>query len=151
MNHETCHELLCLRLYGELDRDEERTLDEHLSSCAECRAFGAELDGSLGTLARAAPRVYELPDGWHAQLVKRVQRTRSHRRLLPWATFAAGIAAGIALMLALWASNDHARPHLEGAGLAQLDGAPPFVLRADPPPPATGRGPLARLGDLRQR
>lgn len=44
MNHRQMKELLQLSLYGELTADEQRTLEQHLPECAECRADLAELN-----------------------------------------------------------------------------------------------------------
>ena len=148
MKHEAFHELLCLRVYGELSADEERLLAQHLTGCADCRAFGDELAGSLGALAsEQAARAAELPGDWHERLAERVRVARARRWGRPLATFAAGLAAGLLLMAALRSPHSPASTDLGPS----LDGAPPFVLRTAPPPPASGRGPLARLSGLLRR
>jgi len=149
MKHESFHELLCLRVYGELSPEEERSLAQHLASCADCRTFGAELAGTLGVLhrARTSAGEGELPSDWHAQLAERVRTTRTRSWVRPLATFAAGLAAGLLLMAALRSPQS---PTNAAIG-SRLNGAPPFELRSDPPPPYSGRGPLARLSSLRQR
>jgi anti-sigma factor RsiW len=151
MKHETMHEpfqeLLSLRLYGELDPAEERRLEEHLATCAACRAFGDELAGSLGALARSVARADDLDLAWRTGLAAQVHGERSRRRLRTLATFAAGLAAGLLAMAAL-----RSAPARTGrAPAAILAASPPFELRADPPPVATGRGQLARLGSLLAR
>jgi predicted anti-sigma-YlaC factor YlaD len=56
---------LSLRLDGEISEFEAARLEEHLRSCAECRAFAADLEGLTRTLRGAAletPSVaFELP------------------------------------------------------------------------------------------
>ncbi len=150
MKHETFHELLALRLYGELSPDEERALTGHLATCEDCRAFGRELAGTLGVLAQtqAGARERDLPGDWTARLAGRIAVARRRRRLQPLATFAAGLAAGLVLMSVLRSPQGPLHPPPGGDAIA---GAPPFVLRSDPPPPATGRGQLARLGSMRRR
>ncbi len=139
MNHETFHELLALRLYGELSSDEERLLAGHLATCADCRLFGDELGRTLGLLAPESV-TRELPADWRERLSARIASARRRRWLQPLATFAAGLAAG-------WLVTAALRPAgVPPATPERLD-APPFVLLSDPPPPATGRGQLARLSE----
>lgn len=56
MRHEHYKELLHMSLYGELDADERRCLDEHVRTCTECRAELAELQ-KLNTLLRTRSQV----------------------------------------------------------------------------------------------
>jgi len=51
MRHEDYKELLALEAVGALDAGERRALEEHLSSCAECRAELRELSDAAGALA----------------------------------------------------------------------------------------------------
>ena len=141
MNHENFHELLALRLYGELSADEERALERHLASCAECTSFARELGQGLGVLARSGTdaRASELPPDWSERL--RAATHPRRRNLLPLATFAAGLAAGLLAMAAL-------RPNTDPAERIQTSNEAPFVPRSEPPPLASGRGELARLDTL---
>jgi predicted anti-sigma-YlaC factor YlaD len=148
MDHDKFRELLCLRLYGETDETERRALDEHLTGCADCRAYASELERGLGALPGRRAVRDDLPAGWRERLGE-VARTRPGRgRLL---AFVAGLAAGIAVALALRApsaSQEHSTPRTE---VAELAGLPPFILRAEAPPMASVRGPFARLAELRAR
>ena len=49
-NHEKWHRYLALRVYDELESDEERELERHLEACSACAAFGRELQTTLGPL-----------------------------------------------------------------------------------------------------
>ena len=146
MDHDVFQELLCLRLYGELDAEGDARLDAHLSTCAACRSFALELEG--GELARRRPAE---PDALPAEWAVRRRALRAHARpprWIPWLTFAAGLAAGIACAFLL-RSPASARPGAAPLQVAELDGQAPFVPRAEPPPPSASRGPLARLGARR--
>jgi anti-sigma factor RsiW len=152
MTHEPFREMLCLRLYGELTAEERAAVERHLQSCADCRAFEAELAGTLAALqSPRGARIQELPSDWSARLSARIQseRRRSWTRLCP--PFAAGLAAGLLLMAGL-------RPQPEQPGnataprmLSGIGGAPPYVPSAEPPPRSTSQGALAHLGSWLER
>ena len=147
MKHENYHELLALRLYGELSADEERILARHLAECPECGAFGRELEQALGAVKRADDtlRHDELPADWSERL-----RTATRRvappvyRLRALGTFAAGLAAGLLLT---WSAGRGSDPPLEtGVTVVSNSGERyTFVARNDPPPRTTTRGQLAQL------
>jgi len=145
MDHDVFQELLCLRLYGELDADDGARLDAHLGACAACRSFALELEGSLGELARRPAEPDALPAEW---AVRRAALRPRSRRWIPWVAFVAGLAAGIACAFLL-RSPAPARPGAAPLQVAELDSAIPFAPRAEPPPPSACRGPLARLGARR--
>jgi hypothetical protein len=78
-------------LYGELDPDAQRRLDEHREGCAECRATLDELAASSRLLREAAPAVPFAP----RVVVLRPGVTRQ-----PLWTFAAGAACALLLIAA---------------------------------------------------
>jgi hypothetical protein len=123
MNCETTRELLALRLYDELERDEGARLDAHLADCAACRAKADELEQGLGRLA-AASELAPLP-------------AAPTPRFHGWQV-AAAFAAGLAVSWFLVPSG--ALPKSASAPAAAS------FRRADPPPPASGEGRLAPLG-----
>lgn len=139
MTHATYRELLALRLYDELDEDESRDLDAHLSDCAECRAYASELESGLGVLAKQGPVVNDLPDGWMDRLRTEVQQIPAplHR---PWIIAAASFAAGVLLTLVLNAPEVPANETPTRAPSASFE-------RAEPPAPAPTRGRFTQLGE----
>jgi anti-sigma factor RsiW len=151
MNHDDAHELLALRLYGELSTEEDRALERHLATCTECTSFARELAQGLGVLAHSATsadraRLDELPPDWLARL-RAATRPAPRRWLQPLATFAAGVAAGLLVMAAL---RSPASPALSDPTMRAGNTAP-FVPRSEPPPRASSRGELARLDTLVRR
>ncbi len=150
MKHENYHELLALRLYGELSADEERILARHLAECPECGAFGRELEQALGAVKRAddALRHDELPADWAARLRTATRReARPVYRLRALGTFAAGLAAGLLLTWSAGRGLETPGPPL-AAGVTVVSNSGErytFVARNDPPPRTTTRGQLAQL------
>jgi anti-sigma-K factor RskA len=72
MRHEDYKQLLALEAMGALDAGESRTLEEHLSSCAECRAELRELsDASASLVYTVAPVVPPLE--LRARVLERVR------------------------------------------------------------------------------
>lgn len=61
MNHEEYKELLAEHALGALDANEKRALEEHLSSCADCRALMAEWCDTAVALTYAAKPVEPSP------------------------------------------------------------------------------------------
>lgn len=146
MKHERMRELLALRLYDEIEPEEQLELASHLASCIECARFAGELDSGLGRLREEAARAADaqLPAGWDARLAAATSAHPRSIRARDLALVAAGIAAGVLLVLA-WSAL---RPAPEAStGVARLDAEAPAFLRFRgdaPPPPATGGGPAAR-------
>jgi Putative zinc-finger len=146
MNHERIRELLALRLYGENDSAESQILDEHLRGCPDCARFERELASGLGRARELRPAQTDLSADWEAGLADRTAALARGRWLREALLVAAGLAAGVLLMLAL-------RPREEGdAGrdiavrTAAAD-APAFLrFQGDRPPPlATSGGPGTRF------
>jgi len=147
MNHEQIREWLALRLYAELDSDEERRLSEHLADCAECVRFERDLQAGLG---RARPLELQaassdLPPGWDAALADAtagLRRTGWRREAL---LVSSGLAAGVLGMLA-WSA--YSSPHASPPAIASTNPDAPAFLRfqgGEPPPLATAGGPGTRF------
>ena len=146
MKHETYHELLALRLYGELDADEQERLARHLAECEDCARFARDLEATLGAVktAEESLRRDELPANWDERLCA---ATRPRRSLRPLATFAAGLAAGL---LVTWATRPGPPPAAPAGDpgirvVSNSGDARSFVARTDPPPRATTPGQLGQL------
>ena len=148
MKHDTYQELLALDLYGELPVDEARTLSEHLETCAACRALRQELDDSLGPLARreVEPRADDLPADWDESLRRATVVPARASRARPVLAFAAGLAAGILLMWTALAPREGSSEL--GLTVVSNAGRAPVFASDGPPPPATSRGQLSRLGSV---
>lgn len=157
--HERFRELAALALYDELDGTEHATLEQHRASCADCRAFAAELELGLGRLARA-PLADDLPLAWLGLLRARIEReaapARAPRTRSGWLGFAAGLAAGLAASL-LWmqGAGGPVGPSPDVAERVPDAPAPELVAstgfaRATPPPRTTSQGPFAPLATLRR-
>ena len=149
MNSERIRELLALRLYGELDPDQEAQLDTVLASSAEARELARELESVLGPLAARVAEGDDLPAGWRERLVERARGESAPRRTWsPWLNAVTGFAAGL---LAMWMIGLYAGgpSRIEVPGVT-AERATRFE-RAEEPPPATGRGPIARLSDYTDR
>jgi anti-sigma factor RsiW len=168
MTHETFHELIALRLYGELDAAETARLEEHLASCTDCRAVALELEETLGAVHASDEAVRdELPAGWRERLRNRALSVPPRPRRSAVLPFVAGLAAGLLLMLT-WTSYQGGGVSTgpDGARIPTVDvggGDPivasagrstrraPFAARAEPPPRTSSRGPLAHLSELIDR
>ena len=146
-DHERCRELLALGLYDEVSATERHELASHLTTCAACRAFESELDRGLGALARTRADASDaLPDDWEQRLRAATSRAPAPRgRAALLATFAAGLAAGLTLTLALQRAREE--PSASGRDAAVAEAHPAFARDA-PPPPAAARGALGRLAEL---
>jgi len=146
MKHESYHELLALRLYGELDANDERRLARHLAECEECALFARDLEATLGAVKTADERLRrdELPADWDERLRA---ATRPPRSLRPLVAFVAGLAAGL---LVTWTARPTPPPSVPvGEPSTRVatssDDEPSFVARTAPPPRATTPGQLGQL------
>ena len=152
MKHEEFHELLALRLYGEVSAEEEHGLQVHLATCGDCSRFWEELQAGLGALQETSPSP-DLPADWDRRL-REVRLTPGRRPT--WssvATFAAGLAAGMLVMTLLNGSKAYVRPSSAGSiELASEEASRHrYVPTAEAPAPAALRGSLSRLHRQRQR
>jgi len=62
MSHEDYKEMLPLHALASLDLDEAMTLDQHLATCAECRAEMIQWQGTAGSLVFAADALEPSPE-----------------------------------------------------------------------------------------
>lgn len=91
----------------ELPADVAEAIRQHLAGCASCRWRVADRE-ALGRLVRVVPYA-EAPDRLRARVARRLQRAKSARRLLTWATAAAVVAAvggGISLLRPVATQSD---------------------------------------------
>jgi anti-sigma factor RsiW len=91
----------------ELAPDAAQAIQEHLASCASCRARIAERQ-ALGRLVRSAP-YYSAPDRLRARVAAQTARSRMTPRLLTWAAAAAVIVAvggGLTMVRSVTARHD---------------------------------------------
>ena len=157
MKHEAFREMLALRLYGELEPDEQARLDQHLRMCADCRSFASELESGLGSLraVRVERASDELPADWRERLRRSTIDEPRRARLSPWWSSAAAFAAGILVATILARRGGALAPRGEGSAgglVARNDGARELSIYArfngaTPPPLASTEGQLARLGE----
>ena len=137
MKHEDIRELLALDLYGETDARERAKLTEHLRTCANCRAFQAELAQGLGRFTPTAP-VLELAGDLRARLETKIGVEQRSRTRVRWLAITASFAAGVLLTaLALRTSPAPLAPHgVPWTALVQSQPASAFqrFQRAEPPP-----------------
>ena len=143
MTHEQIRELLALRLYGEIDSEEEQRILEHLRECRACASFARELEQGLGRV-RDLHSSAELPLEWDTHLAD----TTAALHRASWARSAllvcAGLAAGVLLMLA---RGSFSRSHAVAPLVANANPDAPAFLRFQgntPPPLATAGGPATR-------
>jgi anti-sigma factor RsiW len=149
MNHDLFREHLALRIYGELSPEEERGLEAHLASCAECRALRQGLERTLAGLAaleRSAPA--ELDARWSERQLAATEARPVRPQPLAW--FAVGLAAGLLAMALLRAPRDGAPAEPALVVHSNAGRGVEFVARPDPPPPTTSRGILAHAGTWRR-
>jgi hypothetical protein len=79
--HPEYTDLMVEALYGEIDPEDRRRLDEHLSDCEACAAEFADLRGTLDVMAqRERP---ELPDAYWARYRRRLNERRAERAAAP--------------------------------------------------------------------
>ncbi len=96
-DHERAHDLAEERAFGVLATDDAHWLTDHLSSCAECRAYAAEMGAIAGALARSVDSQPTPPE-----LRARIVAAAASRPVLVtrrrWGTWALGSAAAAALV-----------------------------------------------------
>jgi len=147
MNHEQIREWLALRLYAELDTDEERRVCEHLADCAECVRFERDLQAGLGRARPLELQVVgpDLPPGWDAALSDATAALRRRGWRREALLVGTGLAAGVLGMLA-WSA--YSSPRASSPAIVSTNPNAPAFLRfhgGAPPPLATGGGPGTRF------
>ena len=153
IQHDDIHELLALRLYGELEAGDVSRVEAHLAECAACRTFAGELEHGLGRVAMASAD--DLPGDWRARLEREVAASppaSPARGVVAPQSFLLGTALGLAAgLLVAWGlivampSKDAAPQPTYVASNGSADGAPVEVALATLPPKAQAGGELARL------
>jgi hypothetical protein len=111
-------------LYGELDPADERRLNEHLSSCSQCRATLDELAASSRLLREAAPAVPAAP---------RVLVLRPGVARQPLWAFAAGAACALLLIAGGVVAGSKLNPAAATKPVAQIVN-PPELASTEPAP-----------------
>ncbi len=111
-------EELTAHLDGALDATARRRVDEHLASCAACRAERDRLATALGVLARVPPAPPPSP-GFEQRFHARLAAERARRRGLAdrlgigwtgaWRWFAPGLAGALATAAVLIYAGDRRR------------------------------------------
>ena len=101
MSHAELEQLAAGYVLGSLEPDDEHEFIAHLDTCLLCRSQVAGLEGVVGELAFAAPRVAP-PRGLRASLRRQIGLTRRRRGLLAFRVRLSrpvAIAAGVGLVL----------------------------------------------------
>ena len=95
---------------GELPRQEEQALRDHLAACATCAAAAVDRMRMKRSIQTAAMRYHPGP-AFRARVRASVAASSSRKRGWQWPTIFVFAAACVALFAALWAnqSRDHAR------------------------------------------
>lgn len=114
MNCSDIERLLDTRLDAELNPAEEAKFDEHLDTCADCRArwaFALDLHGQLATLPAPAPlsgfETRVLSRAWSsAARPPRARLIAAYPRLGRSAGWAAALAASLLIAIGLWAPHE---------------------------------------------
>lgn len=106
------HDLAAAYVLDALDPEERSAFEEHLRSCPPCRAAVADLSGTVGDLALAAPSA-EPPAGLRGAILDAARAERGvvvplrprRARLAPVAGVGFALAAAAAMVLGLWVSS----------------------------------------------
>lgn len=147
MSHEPFHELIALRLYGEIDVLERAQLEGHLRACAECSRYAAEIESGLGLAPHGAGTRadLDLPSDWTERLRQATREIPARRRVLPWWTVAASFAAGVIATAVIARGPSAPEPAREP--LSTWD----RFHREEPPPLASTQGQVGRLSQYLRR
>ena len=110
MERDSVHQLTAAYALDALDDRDVAEYETHLARCPTCQGELAEFRHTAGTLALAAPAA-DAPPGLRARILEQARAERPNvvplrsRRLAPVLGAAAAIAAGIAIVLGIWASS----------------------------------------------
>lgn len=137
MNCQDYQDLIVIRVYGELDREQERTLQSHIRECPECGRMAERFAQHSGILTR--PESEALPDwdsSWRTISEKAFPESRKTWWALPRLPRPVWVAASVALVFVLgfFAGKQFVfrSPAAAVSGLASLGQADsPFVRYAD--------------------
>jgi len=141
MTHDTMRERIALRLYSELDAGELRELEEHLTTCEECRRFATELEDTLAPHVSASESAPDLAfPGPVLRDIEEPTRTRVAHPLAAAALLVAGFVLGV-LVTQMTAGD--ASPGPSEVLSSRFE-------RAEAPPAATTTGPLGALAGMRR-
>lgn len=110
MERDSVHQLTAAYALDALDERDVAGYEAHLARCASCRDELAAFQGTAAALALGAPPAAPSP-GLRDRILDEARSERPNvvplrsRRLLPALGAAAAIAAGIAIVLGIWASS----------------------------------------------
>ena len=159
MNHDEYRELAALGLYSELAPAEAARLEAHRAECAECRRFQAELEASLGALARDAStdERFEATFRRTTAALEALPEREPARIPRPWVDRRSLVAFAAGLLAAWLLFRIGAEPEsVPGSHSTAMGGDSPARVasafaRTEPPPPATPSGPFSILASARGR
>jgi len=124
---------------GALPEAERDAFEEHLLTCAQCRARVAEVAGVAEALHQIAPAELDglaapsvpMPDTVLPRLLRAAQRERGRRRTVA-AVAAVALASAAALVVAFWPPSSSAQQHPGRAMHAVIANAPVSAEAATP-------------------
>lgn len=139
------HEHVALGAYGELEPDEQRVLDRHLTTCSSCRTLARTLNAppfSTRDRSSSTPSA-----AWRAELARRTRPARGPRRRIAEWTLA--FAAGVLCTFTITRLYNAPRPAPDLVQHAEVE--PRSFARDTAPPRARGRTRWVRLAEVWER
>ena len=97
MDHEQIRELIHPYVDGELDLLTAREAEQHLRSCADCRAVERALRALRETVASSQP-AYRAPSRLRKNVRAALRREAKTRTFSPWVVFATGAACALIVL-----------------------------------------------------